>query len=199
MQHSARSQHSVNVDAASFWKDFRHGTTAVDGVRLHYVEGGSGAPILLIPGWPQSWYAWRLVMPLLAASGRRVISVDPRGIGDSDWPSSNYDMRTVAAEIRICSRVLRSRRDARSPVLLSGCAQPGRPRPEQKPRRTQAGHAPPGLRSGTRRGTRTIDTLRPIANDVQGGVMMGCGHYMPEEHPETVGTELLRFFEATDR
>jgi pimeloyl-ACP methyl ester carboxylesterase len=86
-------------DAASFWRYFRHGTAVLNGVRLHYVEGGNGAPILLIPGWPQSWYAWRLVMPLLAAAGRRVIAVDPRGIGDSDRPSSKYDMTTVAAEL----------------------------------------------------------------------------------------------------
>ena len=39
----------------------------------------------------------------------------------------------------------------------------------------------------------------PIANDVRGGVMTGCGHYMPEEYPEAVGEELLRFFEATNR
>jgi pimeloyl-ACP methyl ester carboxylesterase len=68
-------------------------------VRLHFVEGGDGAPILLLPGWPQSWYAWRYVMPLLASDGRRVIALDPRGMGDSDRPASGYDMRTVAAEI----------------------------------------------------------------------------------------------------
>ena len=44
-----------------------------------------------------------------------------------------------------------------------------------------------------------IDTLRPIANDVRGGVMAGCGHYMPEEYPEAVCNELLRFFKTTDR
>jgi pimeloyl-ACP methyl ester carboxylesterase len=57
-------------------------------VRLHFVEGGSGAPIVLVPGWPQSWYAWRYVMPLLAAAGRRVIALDPHGMGDSDRPAS---------------------------------------------------------------------------------------------------------------
>jgi pimeloyl-ACP methyl ester carboxylesterase len=66
---------------------------------LHLVAGGSGTPILLLPGWPQSWYAWRYVMPLLVAAGRRVIALDPRGLGDSDRPASGYDMRTVAAEV----------------------------------------------------------------------------------------------------
>jgi pimeloyl-ACP methyl ester carboxylesterase len=86
-------------DPATFWTLFHHDTVAVKGVRLHFVEGGNGAPILLLPGWPQSWYAWRYVMPLLAAAGRRVIVLDPRGMGDSDRPASGYEMRTVAAEL----------------------------------------------------------------------------------------------------
>jgi len=44
-----------------------------------------------------------------------------------------------------------------------------------------------------------IDTLRPIATEVRGGVMAGCAQYMPEESPEAVGNELLRFFKRTDR
>lgn len=90
---------AAGFDAVSFWKTFRHDAVSVDGVRLHYVEGGSGAPILLLPGWPQSWYAWRYVMPLLAATGRRVIALDPRGMGDSDRPQSGYDMTTSAADV----------------------------------------------------------------------------------------------------
>lgn len=54
-------------DPVTFWTRFRHGTASVAGVRLHFVEGGEGAPILLLPGWPQSWYVWRYVMPLLAS------------------------------------------------------------------------------------------------------------------------------------
>jgi pimeloyl-ACP methyl ester carboxylesterase len=86
-------------DAATFWTQFRHGTVAVKAIRLHFVEGGTGAPLLLLPGWPQSWYAWRYVMPLLAAAGRHVIALDPRGMGDTDRPLTGYDMRTVVAEI----------------------------------------------------------------------------------------------------
>ena len=86
-------------DPATFWTQFHHDTVVIKGVRLHFVEGGSGAPILLLPGWPQSWFAWRYVMPLLAKAGRRVIALDPRGMGDSDRPASGYEMRTVAAEL----------------------------------------------------------------------------------------------------
>ena len=88
-----------SFDVASFWTQFRHGSAVVNGVKLHYVEGGEGAPVLLVPGWPQSWYAWRHLMPPLVAAGRRVIAVDPRGYGDSDRPASGYDMKTVAAEM----------------------------------------------------------------------------------------------------
>jgi len=86
-------------DPATFWEQFHHDAVAVKGVRLHFVEGGSGAPIFLVPGWPQSWYAWRYVMPLFTAAGRRVIALDPRGMGDSDRPASGYEMRTVAADL----------------------------------------------------------------------------------------------------
>ena len=86
-------------DPVVFWRQFHHGTATVGGVRLHYVEGGEGAPVLLIPGWPQSWYAWRLVMPMLAAAGRRVIAVDPRGMGDSGRPYTGYDLATIATDM----------------------------------------------------------------------------------------------------
>jgi pimeloyl-ACP methyl ester carboxylesterase len=89
-----------------FWGTFRHGSTQVGEVNLHYVEGGEGAPILLIPGWPQSWYAWRYVMHELAKSGRRVIAVDPRGMGESDAPVGRYDAGTVAAEIHAFAETL---------------------------------------------------------------------------------------------
>lgn len=90
----------------TFWKLFRHDAVSVGGVRLHFVEGGSGAPVLLIPGWPQSWYAWRYVMPLLRESGRRVIALDPRGMGDSGWPTSGCDLRAVASDIHALVQVL---------------------------------------------------------------------------------------------
>jgi hypothetical protein len=75
--HTSRGDTLPPFDPVSFWTRFRHGTASVAGVRLHFVEGGEGAPILLLPGWPQSWYVWRYVMPLLAAAGRRVIALDP--------------------------------------------------------------------------------------------------------------------------
>src|SRR6476619_6173285 len=66
-------------------------------VRLHAVVGGDGPPLLLIHGWPGSWYYWRLVMPALAGDFE-VIAVDQRGIGLSDKPEEGYDSGTLATD-----------------------------------------------------------------------------------------------------
>jgi hypothetical protein len=79
--------------------DFKSQYADVNGVRLHYVEGGKGQQTLvLIPGWPQTWYAWRKIMPELAKT-YRVIAVDIRGMGDSGRPENGYDTQTVANDI----------------------------------------------------------------------------------------------------
>ncbi|MEU1303813.1 alpha/beta fold hydrolase [Streptomyces shenzhenensis] len=67
-------------------------------VRLHAVVGGDGPPLLLLAGWPQTWYAWRLLMPALAEDFR-VVAVDPRGVGLSDKPHDGYDTATLADDM----------------------------------------------------------------------------------------------------
>jgi pimeloyl-ACP methyl ester carboxylesterase len=67
-------------------------------VRLHAVIGGTGPPLLLIHGWPETWYAWRLLMPALAQDFR-VIAVDQRGRGLSDKPAGGYDTGTLANDL----------------------------------------------------------------------------------------------------
>jgi pimeloyl-ACP methyl ester carboxylesterase len=67
-------------------------------VRLHAVTGGGGPPLLLIHGWPQTWYAWRMLMPALARDFS-VIAVDQRGIGLSDKPQDGYDTATLANDM----------------------------------------------------------------------------------------------------
>jgi pimeloyl-ACP methyl ester carboxylesterase len=67
-------------------------------VRLHAVSGGDGPPLLLIHGWPGSWYYWRLVMPALARE-HEVVAVDQRGIGLSDKPEDGYDAASLADDL----------------------------------------------------------------------------------------------------
>jgi pimeloyl-ACP methyl ester carboxylesterase len=70
----------------------------VGDLKLHAVIGGSGKPLLLLGGWPQTWYAWRLVMPGLARHFK-IIAVDPRGVGLSDQPRDGYDLATLAQDM----------------------------------------------------------------------------------------------------
>jgi len=67
-------------------------------LRQHVVTGGEGPPLLLVHGWPQTWYAWRLVMPDLARDFQ-VIAPDQRGIGLSGRPKDGYDTGTLAADL----------------------------------------------------------------------------------------------------
>ena len=68
-------------------------------LRLHAVTGGAGPPLLLVHGWPQNWYAWRLVMPALAHDFE-IIAPDQRGIGLSDKPEgARYDPGTIANDL----------------------------------------------------------------------------------------------------
>ncbi|ASO18290.1 pimeloyl-ACP methyl ester carboxylesterase [Actinoalloteichus hoggarensis] len=91
--------------ARSLDGDFSSRHAEVDGVRLHYVEGGAGAPLLLLGGWPQTWWQWNKVMPALARR-HRVIAVDLRGMGGSAKPEDGYDKRTMARDIRELGRHL---------------------------------------------------------------------------------------------
>jgi pimeloyl-ACP methyl ester carboxylesterase len=62
------------------------------------VIGGQGDPVVLLHGWPETWYAWHKVMPALAKN-YTVIAPDLRGLGDSSKPPTGYDGKTVAEDI----------------------------------------------------------------------------------------------------
>ena len=85
-----------NVTSAD---QIEHHIAKIDGTRFHYVTAGTGDPVLLIPGWPESWIAWRKVLPLLVGAGRRVVVLDPRGFGESDKPAGGYDLDTAARDL----------------------------------------------------------------------------------------------------
>ena len=74
-------------------------------VRLHYGLAGEGdATVVLIHGYPQNWWQWRHVVGPLAGAGFRVIVPDYRGAGSSSKPTSGYDKRTMAADLRTLVR-----------------------------------------------------------------------------------------------
>jgi len=77
---------------------FTNAYAEVNGVKLHYVIGGQGEPLILIPGYPETWWAYHKIMPLLAAK-YRVIVVEIRGMGDSDKPVDGYEKKNLAKDI----------------------------------------------------------------------------------------------------
>ena len=73
--------------------------TTNDGIRLHYVEKGSGAPLVMIPGWSQTAAQFEAQLEGLSAS-RRVIAFDMRGHGESDKPEHGYKIQRFAMDVR---------------------------------------------------------------------------------------------------
>ena len=71
------------------------------GVRLHHVEAGEGrrCTLVLLHGYPQTWWSWRHVIGPLADAALRVIAPDYRGAGHSSKPRDGYDKRTMASDI----------------------------------------------------------------------------------------------------
>jgi pimeloyl-ACP methyl ester carboxylesterase len=76
----------------------QHGYADLEEVLLHYVTAGRGPAVVLLHGWPQTWYEWRHVMPALAER-YTVIAPDLRGLGDSSRPLTGYDKQTVARDV----------------------------------------------------------------------------------------------------
>ncbi|MRG58999.1 alpha/beta fold hydrolase [Agromyces sp. CFH 90414] len=83
---------------AGFTTTFHSRLVDAGGLGQHVVIGGDGPPLLLVHGWPESWYAWRFVMPTLART-HTVIAVDQRGMGLTGKPEDGYDAGTLARDL----------------------------------------------------------------------------------------------------
>jgi pimeloyl-ACP methyl ester carboxylesterase len=272
-----------------------HHTTRLSDVVLHYVTCGQGDAVVLLHGWPQTWYEWRKIIPALAER-YTVIAPDMRGLGDSSRPATGYDKRTVAADIYQLVRQLGHERiflvghDWGGPVAYAyACAHPGDVRKlaildvaipgagldqaltfrsprsiwhvqfhfvRDLPEALVSGKertyltwffrqaynptalseqdideyvrcysAPGGLRAGFEYyraifvdvehnienaktklkmpvlalggergfGELTIKSMQQLAENVSGGVIERCGHWIPEERPDYLAGELLKF------
>ena len=97
---------SRGYDAATkrdvaFNANFRHCFTTINGVQMHYVIGGHGPdPMVLLHGWPQSWYAYHTIMPKLTP-GRTVIAIDHAGLGDSTGTPRSMTTNVMAEYIHL--------------------------------------------------------------------------------------------------
>ncbi|MGW0521814.1 alpha/beta fold hydrolase [Crossiella sp. NPDC003009] len=103
---------AVTQGDPKFAGTFRHEFTEVDGVRMHYVTGGRGTPVVLLHGWPQTWYGWWPIMPALAEH-HTVYAVDLPGLGDSTGTPTGYDKATLARYVHTLIADRLGLRDAR--------------------------------------------------------------------------------------
>lgn len=77
-----------------------HANVEANGIRLHIVTEGTGPLVLLVHGFPESWYSWRHQLPALAAAGYRAVAIDVRGYGRSSAPAAvdAYRMMSLVAD-----------------------------------------------------------------------------------------------------
>ena len=83
------------MSATESWS---HHEAIVNGIRLHWVEQGSGPLVVLLHGFPEFWYSWRHQIPALARRFR-VIAPDMRGYNLSEKPPAGYDTDTLADDV----------------------------------------------------------------------------------------------------
>jgi pimeloyl-ACP methyl ester carboxylesterase len=92
---SAQETHNLPVQTLP---GFASATGVVNGIGLHYVIGGKGEPLVLLPGAGETWLRYREIMPALARN-YLVIAVDVRGTGGSGRPDFGNDAETMSADI----------------------------------------------------------------------------------------------------
>src|SRR5256714_1009368 len=98
MKKEKRSRPVTQLSTSRIPGGFTEKTARVNGVTLNYATGGTGPAVVLLHGYPQTWYMWRKVMPALAGQ-YTVIAPDLRGSGGSDAPATGYDKASLAADI----------------------------------------------------------------------------------------------------
>lgn len=93
------------INPATPPKGFVHKYATVNGIKIHYVTGGKGEPLLLIHGFGQNWFMWNRIMPELSRHFT-IIAPDLPGVGESGKPKDGYDKKTMARDIHELMRQL---------------------------------------------------------------------------------------------
>ncbi|MDN3582388.1 alpha/beta fold hydrolase [Mucilaginibacter flavus] len=89
---------SATIKPATPPSNFKSLYATVNGVKIHYVIGGKGEPLLLVHGFGQNWYMWNRLLPELSKHFT-VIAPDMRGVGESGKPAGGYDKKNMAVDM----------------------------------------------------------------------------------------------------
>ena len=86
---------------SSLPSDLREGYAEIGDQRLHYVEAGEGPLVVLLHGFPETWYSWRHQLAALAEAGYRAVAPDQRGYGQTDRPAEpdRYTMLHLVGDV----------------------------------------------------------------------------------------------------
>jgi pimeloyl-ACP methyl ester carboxylesterase len=79
----------------------KHSTIETNGIRMHYVDAGSGPLVVLLHGFPESWNSWRHQLEALAEAGFHAVAPDLRGYGQTDCPEAleAYDIFQLTGDV----------------------------------------------------------------------------------------------------
>jgi pimeloyl-ACP methyl ester carboxylesterase len=177
---------------AGFRDTFTSRYVGTGDVRLHAVIGGEGPPLLVVHGWPESWYAWRMVMPALARDFE-VIAVDQRGM------ALRQARRRVRHRDPCPADVLEYYVGALSnPESLRACFGFSRALDttiaQDQERKTKPLAVPVLAIGGAMSfGGHVGEAMSLVADDVRSAVIADTGHFLAEESPDELLAELTPF------
>ncbi|MDB9969061.1 alpha/beta hydrolase [Gammaproteobacteria bacterium] len=95
---SIKEENTVRL-AAEYGAQIR--TIQSNGIKLRIAEAGEGPLVILVHGWPKSWFSWRYQIQALAQAGYHAVAPDMRGYGGSTIPdaSEDYNILELAADV----------------------------------------------------------------------------------------------------
>lgn len=175
------------------FESITHHTVRVNSIKLHYVEAGQGPPVLLLHGFPETWFAWRKQIPVLAQH-YHVIVPDLRGYGATEKPPTGYEKRTMATDIYQLMEQLGLQKVAmighdRGARVATRFAKDYRDNIDRLAVLDTIPTRVPCLFD-------VMSIWRGMAHNVHGVAIPHCGHLPPEERPDEVNKALIAFLEG---
>ena len=98
---SVSSSFNKKMELSNNYKDIEFSFIETNGIKMRIAQKGEGPLVLLVHGWPESWYSWRHQILSLSEQGYRVVAPDMRGYGETDSPddSNEYNIKKLTADM----------------------------------------------------------------------------------------------------